>query len=78
MLSKEAGGAEFDYRQAQYGPGVATAAGGAPQPIAVADPFDGCDDKAYKVLIECTHKPEIFFTLHSGILPLFELLCVNR
>ena len=49
MHSKGAGGAEFDYRQAQYGPGIIEVAGTAPYGMTVADPLDGCDDKAYKV-----------------------------
>lgn len=48
VLSKEKAGGEFDYRQARYGPGIVEASGEAPHGIAVADPFDGCDDKAYK------------------------------
>ncbi|CAM9944447.1 unnamed protein product [Ascophyllum nodosum] len=49
--SKGAGGAEFDYRQAQYGPGIIEVAGTAPYGMTVADPLDGCDDKPYKVRI---------------------------
>lgn len=55
VLSKDEGGAEFDYRQAQYGPGVVETSGGGPEGIAVAEPFDGCDDKAYKVLRSTLH-----------------------
>lgn len=46
MLSKGVGGAEFDYHQARYGPEKISDGAHA---IAVADPFDGCDDKAYRV-----------------------------
>ena len=49
VLSKTDGAADFDYRLARYGPGI-EAVGGAgawAQAVAVADPFDGCDDKAY-------------------------------
>lgn len=55
MLSKAEGAADFDYRLARYGPGIEAAAGGGAgagagagaQGVVVADPFDGCDDKAY-------------------------------
>ena len=48
MLSKAQGGREFNYRLGRYGPGVRDAEA-SPVAIAVADPFDGCEDKAYKV-----------------------------
>lgn len=46
VLSKGAGGAEFDYHQARYGP--ETIPDGV-HAIVMADPLDGCDDKAYRV-----------------------------
>lgn len=51
LLSKTEGVADFDYRLARYGPGIETAGGvgAGAQAVAVADPFDGCDDKAYTV-----------------------------
>lgn len=54
VFSKDAGEAEFDYRQARYGPGVVegsslTGEGLVPWGIAVAEPTNGCDDKAYTV-----------------------------
>lgn len=48
MLSKTVGGAEFDYRLARYGAGIGEGET-SPVAIAVADPVDGCEDKAYKV-----------------------------
>ncbi|CAM9617735.1 unnamed protein product [Ectocarpus sp. 12 AP-2014] len=50
VLSKAQGGREFNYRLAWYGPGVGDAEA-SPVAIAVADPFDGCEDKAYKVRV---------------------------
>ncbi|CAM9984630.1 unnamed protein product [Ectocarpus sp. 4 AP-2014] len=50
VLSKAQGGREFNYRLARYGPGVGDAEA-SPVAIAVADPFDGCEDKAYKVRV---------------------------
>lgn len=49
VLSKTDGAADFDYRLARYGPGIESVggAGAWAQAVAVADPFDGCDDKAY-------------------------------
>ncbi|CAM9798071.1 unnamed protein product, partial [Scytosiphon promiscuus] len=47
LLSKTAGVAEFDYRLARYGPGIGDGET-SPVAIAVADPVDGCEDKAYK------------------------------
>lgn len=48
VLSKTEGGQEFNYRLARYGPGVGGVES-SPVAIAVADPFDACEDKAYKV-----------------------------
>ncbi|CBN80188.1 conserved unknown protein [Ectocarpus siliculosus] len=50
VLSKAQGGREFNYRLARYGPGVGDAEA-SPVAIAVADPIDGCEDKAYKVRV---------------------------
>lgn len=77
MLSKAGGGADFDYRLARYGPGVGStealpAAGGVgagrgAQAVAVADPFDGCDDKAYKASPAGLEKSLLWGHVMSGI-----------
>eukprot|EP00752_Nemacystus_decipiens_P017854 g16010.t1 len=66
VLSKTEGAADFDYRLARYGPGIEAAGGAGAHAVAVAEPFDGCDDKAYTASEEAVRAAGMFVAVERG------------